>query len=248
MSNITKDYDLFQPFFFNRKLKKNNLKNLETSMSKQNLMHLHPIVVTKDYQVLDGQHRLEIARKLGLEVHYTKMPDVSLDILVTILIDLNYSLSRWGSFEFCELYCKMKKPEYEKFKKFQDKFQLDIHLAVPLSKERENRRNINSIFRLGNFVFSDEAKIYEIVGNAIEFLDVGIGACLIKSRSPHMTKQYFDAYARLMKTEGFHHVFMISQLKTIGFTGLISGNSMMSYYNQLLSLYKSKPSKKEKVA
>ncbi len=235
MINITEDYNKFKPFFLNRSLQKRNLEKIKHSIEKDNLLNLNPIIVTHDFEILDGQHRFEAARSLNVPIHYIQMPKTTLDDLVNILITFNFSLSKWGAFQFSELYCKLEKSEYLKFKKFQENFDLDIHLALPLSKLKDKRRNINDIFRKGDFIFSDEDKVYEIMRNGIEFLDVSRELLLIKSKKNFMTTQFFDAYAKAMDIKDYSQTKIIHQLKKYGLN-LLESSKMSNYYIQLSTL------------
>lgn len=250
MINVTKDYNLFKPFFYNRSLKKRNLEKIKTSMTVDgSLLDLHPIVVTHNYEILDGGHRFQCAKELDIPVHYIKMPEIPLDKLVKTLIALNYNMSKWGGYEFCEIYCKMEKPEYLKFKKFASDFNLECLLAIPASKLRSKRGKLNTRFRDGSFVFEDEEKIREIITNSFEFLEEAVRLGVVKAAGPHKNTKFFDAYGKLMENNDFSQKTMMQQLNNLGIGefGLVSASCMMIYYNQLNSLYK-KPTPKSKKA
>jgi len=236
MLNVTSNYDKFKPFFLNRSIQKRNLENIKHSLQKDNLLNLNPIIVTSDFEILDGQHRFEAAKQLSLPIHYIQMPKAELKDLVKMLITFNYSLSKWGPFQFSELYCKLEYPEYLKFKKFQEEFNLDIHTALPLYRLREKRRNINEIFRRGEFFFHDQEKIYEFMKNGIEFLDTMKELLLIRSKSPYMTSQFFDGYAKTMDLKEFSQTKMLHQLRKHGRLQLIESTKMMTYFQQLSTL------------
>jgi len=65
---ITKDYRLFKFFNYNRAIKRANLRAIKKAIQKRGL--IMPILVTKDFKVIDGQHRLLALEELGMEVHY----------------------------------------------------------------------------------------------------------------------------------------------------------------------------------
>lgn len=64
----TTNYDQFHFFRSNRKITKNSA--LESEILKSNKLKYCPILVTSDLYVIDGQHRLEIARKHGLTIYF----------------------------------------------------------------------------------------------------------------------------------------------------------------------------------
>ena len=76
---ITKDYSLFKFFNYNRAIKRANLKEIKKAIQKRGL--IMPILVTKDFKVIDGQHRLLALQELEMEVHYVIAHDyVSNDV------------------------------------------------------------------------------------------------------------------------------------------------------------------------
>ena len=64
----TYDYDKFKLIKSNRRIDNNNLKRLIQSMKERDMKI--PIVVTNDYKVIDGQHRLTARRQLQLHVYF----------------------------------------------------------------------------------------------------------------------------------------------------------------------------------
>jgi len=66
----TKDYSIFKSVSFNREKNKRHIESIKKIISKENLLHLHPILVNEKMEVVDGQHRLEVAKELGLDVFY----------------------------------------------------------------------------------------------------------------------------------------------------------------------------------
>lgn len=66
----TKDYSIFKFADFNRKIHEGNVKKLLELNKVENNLHLFPIVVDKKFVVIDGQHRLEVCKRLGSPVYY----------------------------------------------------------------------------------------------------------------------------------------------------------------------------------
>lgn len=89
----TRDYSIFKSVEFNRNKNKKHIQNVIKIIKKENLLHLHPILVNKDMEVIDGQHRLEAAKELGVEIFYIQS-DLSYEhILSSNLIQKNASLN-----------------------------------------------------------------------------------------------------------------------------------------------------------
>ncbi len=228
--NVTQDYNLFKTHFFNRSLQKRNLDLVKESLSRSNLLSVSPIICTNDYEIIDGNHRFHAAKELGLPIHYVKLGNFD----IQMLIDLNYSLSKWGNYQFLELYCKLEKPEYLKFKKFCQDYNLEINEGLPLTKSRKERRNLSTIFRKGEFEFTDESKRRLVVEKATEFMykakELGFLRKIKKIYS------FYDAYEKMMNKDDFSQEKLLSKLSKWG-VSLVESGSLMDYYTQLDALY-----------
>jgi hypothetical protein len=89
----TKDHSIFKSVDFNRNKNKKHIRDVVKIIKKENLLHLHPILVNNKMEVIDGQHRLEAAKELGLEIFYIQS-DLSYEhILSSNLIQKNASLN-----------------------------------------------------------------------------------------------------------------------------------------------------------
>lgn len=78
----TKEYDKFKLLKGNRPLDRYHLKKLKESIEKDNRLNLHPIIVNENYEVIDGQHRLETAKQLGIDIFFIKSNTVCDDHLI----------------------------------------------------------------------------------------------------------------------------------------------------------------------
>jgi hypothetical protein len=63
----TTQYNQFKKYPQNRPV---NSQQVLESIERNNMLHLNPIVVTSDFHVIDGQHRLDAAMKLGVPIYY----------------------------------------------------------------------------------------------------------------------------------------------------------------------------------
>jgi hypothetical protein len=66
---VTDNHDSFKFFKYNRAINKANLKNVKKSLQKRG--QIMPVLITKDFKVIDGQHRVVALQELGLPIHYT---------------------------------------------------------------------------------------------------------------------------------------------------------------------------------
>lgn len=79
MSQIQKttDYQIFKRMDGNRNLDRFHLKKLSSAIERDNQLNVHPIIVNKDFYIIDGQHRLEVAKSLGIEIFYIQSETVT---------------------------------------------------------------------------------------------------------------------------------------------------------------------------
>ena len=79
MSQIlkTNNYDLFKIMAGNRSLDAFHIRKLTKAIEEDNQLSVHPIIINKDFFVIDGQHRLQCAKSLGLEIYYIQSDSVT---------------------------------------------------------------------------------------------------------------------------------------------------------------------------
>lgn len=98
----TTDYSQFRTVSGNRDIDSANFKNLLKAVSEKNLLDINPIVVNKNMEVIDGQHRLAVAKALRVPVYYYIAGRVNhSDIIV-----LNNVSKRWNMFNFANYWAK----------------------------------------------------------------------------------------------------------------------------------------------
>jgi hypothetical protein len=64
------NYDIFKKIDWNRSICKLNLAKLVKENRDNFQLHRFPILVTKDFKIIDGQHRYEVAKEIGSPVYY----------------------------------------------------------------------------------------------------------------------------------------------------------------------------------
>lgn len=158
MIKKTKIHDMFRLRDDNREkgIDKTHVNRLMESIKARNLLELRPIIVNKDFEVIDGQHRLEAARKLGIDIYYEMKEDLRSEDV--IIMNINKS---WGMSDFLNYYCKNGYKEYHKLESFMKKYNLSVKIALMITSGRAD--NIRDEYRFGNYVFPED--------NYDEFLD-----------------------------------------------------------------------------
>lgn len=108
----TTDYHLFSFINGNRKVNVAHVRRLERSIQKKYL--ISPIIVNEFYQIIDGQHRFTVLKRLQLPIHYIMVYGYGLEEVQI----LNTNSSDWKKVDYLNTYCDLRYPEYLKFRQF----------------------------------------------------------------------------------------------------------------------------------
>lgn len=202
----TTDYSIFKFRPDNReKIHPNHIDKLARSIEKNNLLKLCPILVNKDMEVIDGQHRLLAAKKLNIPIWYR----IEETLTQNDLIHLNLSRA-WSVDDYVNFYCKQGKEEYIKLKGFKDTSGLSYTCLVstikfkPSAEERER-------FRTGKFVFTNSVAedILSKYKDIMSFLQTNKPSkdAWIRSKKVQLS------ILRLIKSDNYSHDKFLSNLR-----------------------------------
>ena len=152
----TNDYKSFKYISGNRNINKANLKRLIKSM-KEKFIPI-PIVVNENREIIDGQHRFEAAKFLGLDVHFIKINKLSLDEVRR----LNENMANWNNANRLFSFCQLGYPEYLKFKEFMDKTGYNYGTCIALLSGSPQRSGEHGrLFKAGNFKIKNYERALE---------------------------------------------------------------------------------------
>ena len=96
----TTDYGMFKTIKGNRELHKTHLAKLTVSIIRKNMLSSNPILVNEEMAIIDGQHRLEIAKQNKLQVYYIIVPTGS----ISDVIALNANKKVWNMLDYINSY------------------------------------------------------------------------------------------------------------------------------------------------
>lgn len=124
MIQSTTDYGQFKSITSNREVDEPHVKRLIKSLEKKNLLQINPIVCNSEMEVVDGQHRLEAATRMGLEIFYIVDSQVSKVDIATI----NSNAKNWTVMDYINYWTIEKAPGFDKLSHF-----LNDHPLIPPS-------------------------------------------------------------------------------------------------------------------
>lgn len=236
--NKTTDYTIFKRMDGNRGIDQHHLKYLKKAIAEDNQLSIHPIIVNKDYSVIDGQHRLEAAKELGLEIYYIKSDTVS----DNHLIQANVNQKSWELANFIECYAeKDKNPEYIKLKELLHATHLQPKALLTLLLGNVSLP-ILSFIKTGRFRFPTNENPLEIV-DAFQTFMAFTKDRRIKPSGMFTNYNFTRAFRWLYKTTGFDEGILLKKLEMKWFE-LKPQPSAFLYYELLLSIYNFKNTQK----
>jgi len=153
----TRNYLKFKNLEGNRKLNIANLKRLKISMEEEFLQV--PIIVNEKHEIIDGQHRFEASKQLGLPVYFIIVRGYKL----THVHKLNAISRNWIFMDYVESFAELGMHEYVLFKQFFNKykFSASITLAILSNKhytgglgETAGNSLKNGTFKVKNYELS----------------------------------------------------------------------------------------------
>jgi len=157
--NSTKDLGIFKTLKTNRPVNPKHVERLVASI-KANGMLLNPILVNSDYYIIDGQHRLAAAKKVGSWVYYIVAKGYSMPQVKA----LNLDSKNWSSEDFMHAYAEMGIESYIKLRDFRKAHpELPIGCAKMLCSNksgesnyvREKSHNYKEVFNEGTWLAKD---------------------------------------------------------------------------------------------
>lgn len=129
---FTTDYDVFKKHDSNRPVDEWAVQRLMASIQKCNRLSSKPICVDHNFNVIDGQHRLEACKRIGIPVPYVIEDFSSEDML-----EMNANQKSWLIADYLNYFSSEKgnpnrQQEYSKLKEFIKREKLTVSIAVQI--------------------------------------------------------------------------------------------------------------------
>lgn len=122
------DYEMPKQVKTNRVINEAHVQVLMESIQKRNLLKVRPLLLSGHNYLIDGQHRLEACKKLGIPFLFTRSEDVTLGDVTT----LNVGAKSWSRNDFFRHYCESGKQEYLKLRDFCIQYNIGLDEAIPV--------------------------------------------------------------------------------------------------------------------
>lgn len=124
------DYGIFKLSNMNRYrgVNQNHVEKMKQSILEKNLLASRPILVGKDHIVLDGQHRLEAAKSLGIPIYYHYDENLTEEDMIS-LTGVNLA---WTTEDKLNYYAKKGNADCQKILDISKKYGLETSLVFTL--------------------------------------------------------------------------------------------------------------------
>ena len=148
--HMTKDYSIFTSHEYQRRI---DTRLIVKSMKNNGYIEAYPIYTIKNgsgLKVIDGHHRLEGAKKLGLPVHYIVCEKEAQ------MKDIDGGIRKWTLLDYLTHYVEKGKDSYIYIKTFQEKSKIPLGVCICLHYGiSSNGGPVTDKFRSGDYVIND---------------------------------------------------------------------------------------------
>jgi hypothetical protein len=196
----TKDYGKFQFLQGNRPLKPHHLERLKASFQTKDLEV--PIIVNEKYEIIDGQHRFEVQKELGLPIVYIQKRGYGLHEVHA----LNMSRLNWGIKDFMNSYADLGMEEYIKYREFWKKYRFDHLTCLGILLGHSSRAGGTEFT-----AFADGKFKIKSIKHAEELADK---IMMVKELYPgYLRSNFVTAMIRLLNHPNYDHVEFLTKLR-----------------------------------
>lgn len=155
------DYNKFKIMAGNRGVVHSHVMRLKDEMLKDaELLEAAPILVNENLFIIDGQHRYEAAKSLGLPIYYI----VKKGVTISTARRMNVTQRGWTMMDFAESYAEGGNKNYQQFISMTKKFPNISQSIIMIYMQGGDISRATENFRSGGFQIDD-------IGEALQYLE-----------------------------------------------------------------------------
>lgn len=182
-----------------------------------------PIIVDRRFNVIDGQHRLEACKKLGIPVHYV----VSNDKLGNIPVYNTYQ-EKWGLEDYARYYAENGNENYKRIIEVKEKSGININGCLECCLPNGGR--LTDAFKEGRFIFNED------VDKNVELIQKFLRLCYLVKGKRNVSAKIIRAIRFLSKIKTFDLDLLIQRI--MKYQGkLYSCSTSEEYIQMFIDLY-----------
>jgi len=186
------NYSTFKFLEANRDIRERHVNTLVTSIKKEG--QIYPILINKNFEVIEGQHRVEACKILQIPVMFLKNDKATIKHVRIV----NNCQEGWVFYDYLKSFSHHSHPHHETYQKvglFVKEFGFQPRIClVLLVGGVENGKKINE-FKIGTFIIDDEEKSRKLAKQLLK----------IKTFAPDLVtnKKFCLAWFRVQKIDKF---------------------------------------------
>lgn len=230
----TTEYDSFKNFSYNRKkgVNKKKLQELIDSIKENNYLHLHPIIVDSNFNVIDGQHRLRAAKTLNVPVFYVQEDNIS----EKHVMNANTAQSSWSIEDIINFFAvKEQDTQYLRLNELMEELDLKPKGLLGLLFGVCNKQMIDLIKR-GNFKFPEnDSNTESLVNNYKKFKEF-VDNRRIRPKTMFSNALFTQAFRLMVINETFNAPLFFKKLENRWYELKPQINSQ-EWFNLLIKIY-----------
>lgn len=222
----TEDLDIFKFTKFNR-----NVLVTKEMLEQAKEGFISPVIVNEHMVVIDGQHRVEHAKKAGVPVEYIIKPGLNEHDIVR----MNTTQRKWNMLNYIESYANQGSEEYVSLLNLLNKKYAGTTVVISVARNNTTAGGVNELIKSGDFEFID----FEETLNFLKYYE----KFRKETDTPKRTKPALALFS-LFRIEGFDGNRLIRKvlqkkfdddLRTKGYTLTEVLKEFIDKYNDKLS-------------
>jgi hypothetical protein len=168
----TFEYAKFKLLPENRPINKYKVARIAESIEEDDQSAFRPILVDKNFGIIDGQHQFKALMKLERPIYFVQNPDASLRSIAL----LNSFTTSWGLANYAHFYAKQGLKPYQEVIQFAEKYHVSISLAVgALTMTFHGMSNLKNDFKEGVFQITHREEAVVLMDEVTELRPFLIG-------------------------------------------------------------------------
>jgi hypothetical protein len=196
----TTDYKIFNHLKHNRHVVEQHVLHLMQSMTaKPHLRPARPILVNENYEIIDGQHRLEAEKRRKASVFFMVVWGLTIDDARL----LNALQRTWSLLDYAISYADEGRAPYVRFMQYLEKYKIPPAALAELMENQSSSMRKN--FKIGKFA----PKPYKEVEAALEALSDFSHAT---NGHYYREQRFVRAFQVMYFTPGYDHNRMLQKL------------------------------------
>ena len=197
----TTDYEQFNFLGANRDIHKPHVEALKKSIETLgNITEKVPIIVNENFAIIDGQHRFEALKELGLPVFFIVAPGMG----VHQARSMNTLNKSWRPEDYAKSYAAEGNQNYTAYNDLRETYPSFSHSSLLVAVFEGRTRGVYKDFREGRFVLHDIGKTLDTLDKLTQLYEIS---------SLFAQKSMTVAAMKMFATEGYNHEHMLAKLQ-----------------------------------